>query len=318
MTIVTDISVVIPTRNRSGCLGLALRSALRQRDVELEVLVVDDGSTDDTSNMVANLGEPRIRLIRREQSGGVSAARNQGAAEARGEWLAFLDDDDVWASEKLARQLAASRAAGRTWVYTGWVVVDHRLQVMSGRPPPPPDSVAKLLYRCNAIPTGGSNVIVRRDAFDQSGGFDPHLRNGEDWELWIRLTGQGLPAWVPEPLMAYRIHPANASLDVGAVWSAVDLIEQRHRTRIDRGSIERWLAESRFRTGQRGEAFTYLARAALHGRAPEVARDLVDALRRRVDRRLGLAPRRFPHTADASWTARAQGWLDELAAPISP
>jgi glycosyltransferase involved in cell wall biosynthesis len=315
---VTEISVVIPTRNRSGCLGLALRSALGQRDVELELLVVDDGSTDDTSEVVANLGEPRIRLIQREDSGGVSVARNQGAAEATGEWLAFLDDDDVWAPDKLARQRAASLAVGRTWVYTGWVVVDETLHVMGGEPPPPPDSVVKLLYRRNAIPTGGSNVIVRRDAFDQSGGFDPHLTNGEDWELWIRLSEQGFPAWVPEPLMAYRIHPANASLDADAVWSTVDLIEQRHRTRIDRGSIERWLAESRFRTGQRGEGFRYLARAALHGRAPEVARDLVDALRRRVDRRLDLAPRRFSRAADASWAARGQAWLDDLADPIPP
>lgn len=314
----TEISVVIPTRNRSGSLGLALRSALRQRDVELEVLVVDDGSTDDTSEVVANVGEPRVRLIRREDSGGVSAARNHGAAEATGAWLAFLDDDDVWAPDKLARQLAASRAAGRTWVYTGWVVVDETLHVMAGRPPPPPDRVARLLYRCNAIPTGGSNVIVRRDTFDQSGGFDPHLSNGEDWELWIRLTGQGLPAWVPEPLMAYRIHPANASLDVGAVWSTVDLIEHRHRTRIDRGSIERWLAESCFRTGQRGEAFKYLALAAVHGRAPEVARDLASAVRRRVSGRLGRTPKRSPRTADADWTARAQGWLNDLASPVPP
>jgi glycosyltransferase involved in cell wall biosynthesis len=293
-----------------------LRSALSQRDVELEVFVVDDGSTDETSKVIANLDEPRVRLIRREDSGGVSAARNQGAAEAAGEWLAFLDDDDVWAPDKLARQLAASRTAMRTWAYTGWVVVDETLHVMGGEPPPPPESVAKLLYRRNAIPTGGSNVIVRRDAFDHAGGFDPHLTNGEDWEMWIRLADQGLPGWVPEPLMAYRIHPANASLDVGAVWSTVDFIERRHGTRIDRGSIERWLAESHFRTGQRAEAFKYLALAAVHGRAPTVARDLVDALRRRVDRRLGLAPGRLSRTADASWAARAQGWLDALADPI--
>jgi glycosyltransferase involved in cell wall biosynthesis len=311
----TEISVVIPTRDRRRRLGLALRSVLDQRDVDVEVIVVDDGSTDATADVVAGLREPRVRVIVREHPGGVSVARNHGATEASGEWLGFLDDDDVWSPDKLARQISAARAADRAWAYTGWVVIDDELQVTAGRPPLPPDRVAKALYRRNAIPTGGSNVVVHRKAFERVGGFDPQLTNGEDWELWIRLTGEGLPAWVPEPLVAYLIHSGNASLDIGAMWSTVDIIEQRHRTRVDRGSIEQWIAESSLRTGRRGEALKHLALAAMHGRAPAVAADLLDALRRLVDRGLRRAPRTPPRVKDAAWAARAQSWLDELSTP---
>ncbi len=103
-----DVSVVIPTRNRSTLLAMALRSVFHQQDVELEVIVVDEASTDDTSTMLATIGDARVRVIRNDAPHGVSAARNSGAAEARGEWLAFLDDDDLWAPTKLARQIHAA------------------------------------------------------------------------------------------------------------------------------------------------------------------------------------------------------------------
>jgi glycosyltransferase involved in cell wall biosynthesis len=309
---VTEISVVIPTRDRQRCLGMALRTVLWQQQADIEVIVVDDGSTADTAEVVDGLGESRVRLIARKHPGGVSAARNHGAAEAVGEWLAFLDDDDVWAPDKLARQLSSARAAGRAWAYTGWVTINDALRVMAGRPPLPPDRVVKLLRRRNTIPTGGSNVIVRRSAFEHVGGFDAQLTNGEDWELWIRLSRQGLPAWVPEPLVAYRIHPGNASLDARAVWSTVDLIEQRYGTPVDRGSIERWIAESYLRTGQRGRALGSMARAAVHGQARAVAGDLLGALGNRVDRRLRRAPKTPRNAVEIEWMAEAQRWLDRL------
>lgn len=314
----TEISVVIPTRGRSGYLRFALRSVLWQRDVEMEVIVVDDASSDDTSEVVIGLGDPRIRLIRREKPGGVSAARNNGAEKATGTWLAFLDDDDVWAPDKLVRQLRAATAAGRTWAYTGWVTVDDELRILAGRPPLPPEQVARLLYRSNAIPTGGSNVIMERETFERVGAFDRQLANGEDWEMWIRLAGEGLPAWVPEPLMAYRIHPGNASLDARAVWSTVALIERRHGTTVDRGSIERWIAELCLRTGQRTEALKYLALGAAHGQGREVARDVLAAMGRRLDRHLGRPPRPFQPMSHPEWNARARTWLEELTALLLP
>jgi glycosyltransferase involved in cell wall biosynthesis len=100
-----DVSVVVPTRNRSALLELTLRSVLCQRDVDLELIVVDEGSTDDTPTMLAAVADSRLRVIRNDTPRGVSAARNRGAASARADWVAFLDDDDLWAPDKLTRQL---------------------------------------------------------------------------------------------------------------------------------------------------------------------------------------------------------------------
>ena len=104
-----EVSVVIPTRDRSRLLGLTLHSVLWQRGVVVVVVVVDDGSTDDTAQTVAGLADPRVRLVRHDTAQGVSAARNRGITEAHGRWVAFLDDDDLWAPDKLACQLQAAR-----------------------------------------------------------------------------------------------------------------------------------------------------------------------------------------------------------------
>ena len=113
-----DASIVIPTRNRSGLLQTTIRSALRQRDVAFEVIVVDEGSTDDTTAVLAGIRDVRLQVIRHDTPRGLSVARNHGAEKARGEWLAFLDDDDLWAPEKLIQQLRAAHETGREWAWT--------------------------------------------------------------------------------------------------------------------------------------------------------------------------------------------------------
>ena len=102
--------MVVPTHNRSRLLTTTLRSVLWQHDVDLEVIVVDDGSTDDTAQVVAGLGDPRIRRVHHPTPQGVSAARNRGIAEATSDWVAFVDDDDLWAPDKLTRQLGSEAA----------------------------------------------------------------------------------------------------------------------------------------------------------------------------------------------------------------
>ena len=124
-----DVSVVVPTRNRSALLALTLRSVLTQRDVDVEVIVVDEASTDDTAAMLDAIADERIRVIRHGTPCGVASARNRGAADARGEWLAFVDDDDLWAPDKLVQQLETAEALGRDWVYTGCVAIGDRGQI---------------------------------------------------------------------------------------------------------------------------------------------------------------------------------------------
>jgi glycosyltransferase involved in cell wall biosynthesis len=310
-----EISVVVPTHNRSGLLTQTLRSVLWQRGVDLEVVVVDDGSTDDTAEVVAALDDPRIRIVRNEVAQGVAAARNRGAEEARGEWVTFLDDDDLWAPDKLARQLAAAQATGRSWVYAGAVNIDDDLRVLGGRPPDPPERVVELLPRFDAVPGGGSNVMVRRDTLARAGRFDSRLRNTEDWEMWIRLAKLGPPAWVCSPLVAKRAHGHNSSLDTREILAGSALIERMHGTRFDRGLTYRWLAQSSLRLGRRWTAFRFFAAAALRGQAGNVASDLRIILRRRIGRHLlrerQPAPVAYPHP---EWVAQAGRWLDALAA----
>ncbi len=303
-----EVTVVVPTHNRMTLLRLTLRSLLDQRGVDLEVVVVDDGSSDGSEQMVRAIGDPRLRLIRHTVAQRVSAARNRGLAEAGGEWVAFCDDDDLWAPDKLRRQLDAARAEGRQWAYAGVVNVGRDLRILSLAPLPGPAEVVAGLRRYNAVPGGGSNVVAHRSLLERVGPFDVRLRNTEDWELWLRLAGEGPPACAPAPLVAYRVHGGNASLDVAEIVAGLALIQRRHGIRVDRGFIHRWLAESCLRSGDRTAALRHFALAAASGQAAGVANDLVVLGRRR----LGL-PARARGGSAVAWRLEARAWLDRLA-----
>ena len=305
-----DVTVIVPTRNRSALLAMTLRSVLRQRDVELEVIVIDEGSTDDTTAMLSRLGDARVRVLRHELPHGVSTARNRGAAVAVGEWLGFVDDDDLWAPDKLAQQLRAAASTGRDWVYTGCVNISDEGHIVYGRPPLAPEQIMAVLPRYNAIPGGGSNVVVRRAAWQRVGPFDTRLRNTEDWEMWIRLAKEGPPACVERPLLAYRVHGANASLDITEIVRGTKLIERLHHTTADWGYIHRWLAESYLRRGQRSAALAQFLRAAMRGQLHGVVADIGDILRRRLTRR--PARQSDPTFVCDPWIAIAAEWLREL------
>jgi glycosyltransferase involved in cell wall biosynthesis len=306
-----EVSVVIPTRDRSRLLALTLHSVCWQRGVDLEVVVVDDGSTDDTAETVAAFADPRIRLVRQPVAQGVSAARNRGIAEAQGRWVAFLDDDDLWAPDKLVRQLEAARGTGRAWVYTGAVNVDQRQRILDGGPPAPPERVIERLGRYNAVPAGASNVVVRADALARAGAFDIGLRNNEDWDLWIRLARLGPPAWVCRPLVALRVHPGNASRNMDRMLQELDVIERRHRIPVDRAAHYRWAAWTCLRDGRQRTALRYYAQAVRVGDLTSVARALV-ALVRPAVAEARVARQAHSNSAGQTWIAEAQAWLNRL------
>jgi hypothetical protein len=298
------VSVVVPTHNRRRLLGRALASVVRQRDVDLEVVVVDDGSADGTGEVVAGLGDRRVRLVRHPRPQGVSAARNRGIAEARGAWVAFLDDDDLWAPDKLARQLAAAAAAGAGWAYAGAVEVDAAGRLLGGRPPPSAEELLAGLGRRNLMPAGSSNVVVRADVLAAAGGFDPTLRHLADWDLWLRLAGPATPTAVPAPLVAYRLHDGQATLDTVGMLAEARALQARHG--VNPSVILRWAAWSHLRAGRRRAALRAYAEAVLAGDAGSLARASVALLHPRP-----TAARR-PSAAEPAWLAEAQGWLDEL------
>jgi glycosyltransferase involved in cell wall biosynthesis len=311
-----EVTAVVPTRNRAILLRQTLRSVVAQRGVELEVVVVDDGSADGTGEVVAGLGDRRVRLVRHPRPQGVSAARNRGIAEARGAWVAFLDDDDLWAPDKLARQLAAVRRERRAWAVAGAVSVDERLHVLTGEPPLLPERIAADLPRYNCVPAGASNVVVHADLLASAGGFDPGLRHMADWDLWIRLGRSGPPATVPRPLLAYRLHEANATMDTAfdprEPLAELDAIVDRYGIPADRLAVDRWIAWTCLRAGRRGAALRAYLRAARGGDPKSLVRAAIGLLHPAVGRRIYYRPF-LRHGQDEAWLDEARSWLRDLA-----
>jgi glycosyltransferase involved in cell wall biosynthesis len=304
-----SVSVVIPTHDRRDLLLLTVRSVLRQRGIDLEVLVVDDGSTDGSAQAVGSLNDPRIQVLRHEVPKGVAKARNAGAAAAGGSWIAPLDDDDLWSPDKLALQLRAAEEAGTAWVYGGVVEIDLHGLLLRGDPPPSPTSLVSLLPMKNLMPAGSSNVMVRARDLAAIGGFDPGLRHLADWDLWLRLSKVGLPALVDEPIVAYRIHAGQATLDPAGMVEEAGVLESRYGA--DRASIFRWLAWSQLRQGRRREAVRAYADAVRTGDLRSLGRMAVAVAHPHPTSLRG--GRSTPESL--AWQQTASEWLRALEAP---
>ena len=270
------VSIVIPTRNRRALLLRTIRNALAQAAVAVEVLVVDDASIDGTADAVLALRDSRVHVHRHERPLRVAAARNTGAGLAHGAWVAFLDDDDLWSPAKLAHQLNAASTTGRGWVYAGAVEIDAGDRLLGGEPPPSPEALVAGLPDGNLMPAGCSNVVIRAELLRTVGGFDVQLRHLADWDLWLRLAAIGPPACVPLPLVGYRIHGGQATLDPDGMMAEGRLLEARHGTNLN--SIRRWQAWSHLRRGERGLAVRAYARAVLAGDVSSLGRAAVAVL----------------------------------------
>lgn len=301
------VSVVIPTHDRRAMLLRALRSVLAQKEIALEVLIVDDGSTDATAEAVRSLDDPRVRVLRHQTPEGVASARNAGGAEARGTWIALLDDDDLWAPNKLVQQVTTAEQAGTRWVYAGAVEIDETGSLLGGERPPPPELLVREFTRRNLMPAGSSNVVMHADVFRSSGGFDVGLRHLADWDMWLRLTRQGSPACVPDPLVAYRLHREQATLDTGGMIAEARILRDRHGADVN--SIQRWLAWSHLRQGRRRQAVAAYARAVVSGDLTSVGRAAVAALHPSPT----TVRRRSPAVEDQAWADTAQAWVRAAA-----
>lgn len=215
------VSVVIPVLNYGRYVGAAIESALQQTLPPHEVIVVDDGSTDDTPGVLASFGH-RIIVLRTSHVGSPQA-RNLGAARATGDVLAFLDADDLWLPRKLERQIARLRerpAAGL--VHCGVVDIDAsgnelttRLDGLEGWV-----STDILLWNSTVILGGGSASIMTRKAFEDAGGWDPATQPSEDWDLFYRIARRYEVLFVPEILVKYRRHGGNQSLRLAKIARA--------------------------------------------------------------------------------------------------
>jgi glycosyltransferase involved in cell wall biosynthesis len=257
-----ELSVVIPTRNRWPLLRRALDSALAQRDVALEVIVVDDGSTDGSAERAQTtaLTDPRVSVARRPHAG-VAAARNHGIERARAPWIALLDDDDLWSPEKARRQLDALASAGAEIACTGQIVVDELLRFKRLLEAPDPDHLLSALIGSNVIGTP-SSVIARRDALTAVGGFDARFSVLADWDMWLRLCQGRRATACPQTLVAYVEHDTNLHMvDTDSMLAEFAMLVDRHAGLTTAsgealGDIHwsRWIASSYRRAGRRGAA----------------------------------------------------------------
>lgn len=245
------VSVIVPTYNRADMLGAAVRSILDQAYADYEIIVADDGSTDNTQTRVADVAGP-IRYLRLQHSGRPSVARNRAIAVAQGELIAFLDDDDLWIPDKLEQQVRLLDSdADVGFVYSdicflrpdgtlsGPILLPHQKEAAM--------LFDRLLTDCFIYP---STVVVRRSALAASGLFDESLAIGEDYDLWLRLARLTRAACCHRPLVHIRRAGTGISMErealsylnaIRALQRALATPSLNWRQRLrGRGALARW------------------------------------------------------------------------------
>lgn len=254
------VSVIIPNYNYSRYIREAIDSVLAQTHSQIEIIVVDDGSTDDSRNVIESYGS-RVRPVF-QQNSGVSAARNRGAKVSAGRFLAFLDADDVWLPEKAAKQLEAfGRGDDIGLVHVGLTEIDAAgnlgKTVLEGMEGDVVDEM--LLFERPVILGGGSGYMVRRELFDAVGGFDEQLSTSADWDLAFQVACRSKVGFVPEPLLLYRVHGSNMHSNIGVMEHDVKIAWAKARSSLGADKARDWrliyanlyrvLAGSYFRNG---------------------------------------------------------------------
>jgi hypothetical protein len=296
-SMIPRMSVVVPTYNRARLAAQAIDSVLAQSMAEFEIVVVDDGSSDDTRQVVAAYDDPRIRYVYQDNAG-LGAARNTGIAHAQAEYIAFLDSDDLFLPEGLARQLATLESAGDIGLVAGgWLVVNELGQAMAARRPwrtSPRLDVDAALRALNVVPSG---VVVRKSWLTEVGGF-ANMRRAEDSDLWLRLAYRGCRmAWTEHSVCAYRIHTGQMVRD-GRSQKEAHLV-----------SLDQFFAQADLPVALEQERPRIYAAAFLAGAWREYGANQIEDARRSLARAIELDPSlmegMFPGLANAlaGWAA---------------
>jgi glycosyltransferase involved in cell wall biosynthesis len=208
------ISIIIPTYNHDQFILGSLQSVMAQTYRNYEIIVINDGSPDNTGRMVEPyVASSRIKYIE-QANAGQGAARNRGIAEAKGEFIAFLDDDDLWPPDKLEWQVRElQNHPDAVLVYGFMETFGDCIPCRHPEHKGPSGNVRRDLYRGNFLRSPGQ-TLIRSAALRHIAGFDPGIWGADDWDLWIRLSQTGHFIYVSRLALRYRIHPNNASRDV--------------------------------------------------------------------------------------------------------
>lgn len=210
------VSIILPTYNRADSVAASIKSIISQTYVDFELLIVDDGSTDDTENVVKNIPDERIRYIKISQNGGVSNARNIGVSESLYDLIAFEDSDDLWHIDKLEKQIDyLAKNPDNILVYCAYEIIGGSSNI-GIRIPSAGSDVSKLegniypyLLQRNTI--GAPTVVMRKDVFNRIGGFKTSYPALEDWDLAIRVAKLGSIGYLDETLLDVSVKDGGVS-----------------------------------------------------------------------------------------------------------
>ncbi|MEH2435535.1 MAG: glycosyltransferase [Nostoc sp.] len=217
------VSVIIPAYNAEQTIRETIASVQQQTFQDFELIVINDGSKDRTGEIVQSIKDERLQIFSYE-NGGLPVARNRGISHANGEFIAFLDADDLWTTDKLERQLMVleqNPGAGVAYSWTCFMDVDKQGKPLSFLPSPK-YSFAGNVYEKLLVSDfihSGSNTLVRQQAIDSVGEFDPTLKSCEDWDYWLRLAARWHFVVVPKYQILYRRTP-------GAMSSKVEVMKE--------------------------------------------------------------------------------------------
>jgi glycosyltransferase involved in cell wall biosynthesis len=224
-------TVIIPTYNRAELLREAIQSVLDQTFEDFELIIIDDHSTDNTSEVVSSFNDNRIKYIMNDRTKGPAGARNTGIFKARGDWITFLDSDDIWLPEKLEVQFKKIQERDETvkFIYAGYAIYDFekKKEVASYLPEKEGWILKDLLY--NNYITALCSVIVQKDILLKVGGFDERFPALEDWELYVRIAGLTKFGIVKKKIVYVRkTHKDRVSLNFQNKLTSVLLFRQKY------------------------------------------------------------------------------------------
>lgn len=314
------VTAVVPTRNRLSLLKATLARILTQRDADLRVIVVDEASSDGTTDYLRRLSEcdERVTVIHHQRPHGLPAARNAGIALVQTEWVAFCDDDDLWAPDKVSSQISAiAEVPGARWSCTGSVFVRHDLTISGCQRAPRPGDISEELLIYNAVPGGGSSLLADTRLVLDLNGYDESLVSCEDWALNTELAHASPIAPVDRPLVGYRVWAGTMSTDVRRMRAGREQILDRWADsrspalrRQSKLMSDQYLGRLHIRNGARIRGSAHYLRYAVSSRRPHLLQTALGML---------LAPSVIAARHDLQdsrgvpddWRLEGSAWLSE-------
>ena len=226
------VSVILPTFNRADFIANSVKSLISQTYKNLEIIIVDDGSTDDTENIIKNFKDERIKYIKLNENHGANYARNTGLKIAQGQFITFVDSDDEFKDVKIEEELKILSQNESTGLIYSWFYRCHNEDVkeeykLSLEPKFGGNIFNELLYK-NVI--GNPSPLIRKECFDKVGKFDENMQSCQDWEMWIRISKDYNIEYLDKPLMKTTIHVSQISSNIGYKIQGMEYIYKKYRS----------------------------------------------------------------------------------------